>query len=153
MNVRYLVGLLMIVFLFSACNEKKEALPKAPEKLIPSDTMAQILSEVQLTEAYLSHLSYNVRGRSDSAYHYYRILFDKYHISKQDFLDNMDYYSRQQDKIQDIYEQAIVSLNKLKAKDIEIRLQMKMDSLRQDSILREKEKARLDSLKAEKNKN
>jgi len=147
MNVLRFFGIVAIILLLSACSGKDNPQDKVPNVLIPEDKMAAILSEVQLIEAYLNEIPYNKRGKSDSDYVYYPMLFEKYEITKEDFLDNMDYYSQNTDVISSIYDESIILLNKLKAKDLEIRLEMKFDSIRQDSIRSALNKARLDSLR------
>ncbi len=146
MNIRHFVGILGIILLLSACAEKKQTHVDVPKVIIPEDTMAIILSEVQLTEAYLNQIPFNLRGDNDSDYVYFPLLFEKYRISKSDFLDNLTYYSLNEDVITAIYDKSIVILNKLKAIDLEIRLQMKLDSIRLDSIRIEREKFIADSL-------
>lgn len=147
MNIWRFIGIVGIIMLLSACSGEENTQDKVPNVLIPEDKMAEILSEVQLIEAYLNEIPYNKRGKSDSDYVYYPILFEKYEISKEVFLDNMDYYSQNTSVISSIYDESIILLNKLKAKDLEIRLEMKFDSIRQDSIRNALSKARLDSLR------
>ncbi len=148
MYFRRLFGILGIILLLSACVGNKKKPIDTPKVLIPKEKMAEILSEVQLVEAYLNQIPYSKRGKSDSDYVYYPMLFEKYQITKNDFLENLAYYSQDEETIKALYEQSIIRLNKLKAKDLEIRLEMKMDSIRQDSIQKVKAKVRLDSLRA-----
>ena len=147
MNFRRFIGLLGLILLLSACTEKKKEVVDVPKVIIEEEKMAEILSEVQLVEAYLNQIPYSKRGKNDTDYVYYPLLFEKYKISKADFLDNLAYYSRDEEKISSIYDKSIIILNKLKAKDLEIRLEMKLDSIRQDSIRTAKEIVRMDSLK------
>lgn len=147
MNIRRFIGILGISILLSACADKKQEPLDPPKVLIEEEKMAKILSEVQLVEGYLSQIPYNERGNNDSDYVYFPLLFEKYQVSKADFLDNLAYYSQYEEKIASIYDKSIILLNKLKAKDLEIRLEMKLDSIRQDSINKEVEKLRVDSLK------
>lgn len=147
MNIRRFVGFLGIIFLLSSCAEKKQEVLEVPKVLITEEDMAEILSEVQLIEAYLNQIPYSKRGKNDSDYVYFPLLFEKYKISKTDFLENLAYYSHNEETISSIYDKTIIRLNKLKAKDLEIRLEMKLDSIRQDSIKRVKDNFRLDSLR------
>lgn len=146
MNIRRFVGFLGIIFLLSSCVEKKQEVLEVPKVLITEEDMAEILSEVQLIEAYLNQIPYSKRGKNDSDYVYFPLLFEKYKISKTDFLENLAYYSHNEETISSIYDKTIIRLNKLKAKDLEIRLEMKLDSIRQDSIQKELEKIKHDSL-------
>lgn len=146
MNIRRFVGFLGIIFLLSSCAEKKQEVLEVPKVLITEEDMAEILSEVQLIEAYLNQIPYSKRGKNDSDYVYFPLLFEKYKISKTDFLENLAYYSHNEETISSIYDKTIIRLNKLKAKDLEIRLEMKLDSIRQDSVKRVKDNLRLDSL-------
>jgi len=147
MNIRRFVGLLGIVFLLSSCSEKKQETVNVPDVLIAEAEMAEILSEVQLIEAYLDQIPYSKRGKNDTAYVYYPLLFEKYKINQKDFLDNLAYYSKNEEVISSIYDKSIIILNKIKAKDLEIRLEMKLDSIRQDSIRKVEETFLKDSLK------
>lgn len=146
MNIRRLIGLLGILMILSACNEQKKELVEVPKVLIPTEKMAKILSEVELIEAYLNQIPYSKRGNNDSDYVYYPRVFEKYNISKADFLENLDYYSNDEETISAIYDESIIILNKLKAKDLEIRLEMKMDSIRLDSIKDAKALLKKDSI-------
>lgn len=139
--------LLVLVFFISACADKKEKQVNVPKVLLSEQRMAEILSETQLVEAYLNQIPYSKRGNNDSDYVYFPVVFEKYGIDKAIFLENLAYYSEDTEKIGAIYDQSIVQLNKLKAKDLEIRLQMKMDSIYQDSINRALLELKQDSLK------
>jgi hypothetical protein len=147
MNIRRFVGFLGIVLLLAACTEKKKEAVEVPKVLIEKEKMAEILSEVQLVEAYLNQIPYSKRGENDTDYVYFPLLFEKYEISKPIFLENLAYYAQNEETISSIYDQSIIILNKIKAKDLEIRLDMKLDSIRQDSIRSAKDVIRLDSLK------
>ena len=148
MNIRLLIGFLGILFIFSACGEKKQVPENLPKVLLTEEKMSEVLSEVQLIEAYLNEIPYNKRGSNDSDYVYYPLLFEKYKISKGDFLENLAYYSQNEETISSIYDKSIIILNKIKAKDLELRLEMKMDSIKDDSIRDQEELLRLeDSLR------
>jgi len=147
MNIR-LVAVALSFFLFISCSPNKEIQEKAPENLLTEEKMAEIVSEIQLIEAYLNQIPYSKRGANDSDYFYYSLLFEKYKVNKDDFMQNLKYYATQEDKISSIYDKSIILLNKVKAKDLEIRLEMKLDSIRQDSIKEIAEIARVDSLRA-----
>ena len=134
MNILRYIAILGICFFFTACSDKKQTLLETPKLLIEQDKMAEILSEVELIEAYLEQVPYSKRGNNDTDYVYYPLLFEKYKINKEDFLNNLAFYSKQENKISDIYDKALIRLNKLKSKDLELRLQMKMDSIHLDSI-------------------
>ncbi|MBN1650119.1 MAG: DUF4296 domain-containing protein [Bacteroidales bacterium] len=149
MKIRLLVSVLSLALFFFACKGKKEDLPDKPKILLSEEKMAEIISEVQLIEAYLNQIPYNKRGDNDSDYVYYPLLFEKYKISKDDFLENLVYYSQNEEAITSIYDQAIIILNKIKAKDLEIRLDMKLDSIRDDSLQQAFEQKVMDSLNSE----
>lgn len=148
MKIRLLVSIISISLLFVACKEKKQETLKKPKNLLTEAKMAEIISEVQLIEAYLNQIPFNKRGDNDSDYVYYPLLFEKYKITKEDFSENLVYYSQNEEVITSIYDQAIVILNKIKAKDLEMRLEMKLDSIRHDSIQKVIELKEKDSLRS-----
>lgn len=152
MNIRLFIGFLGIASLLLSCAEKKQEPVNKPKVLIEEAKMAEILSEAQLIEAYLNQIPFDKRGNNDSDYIYYPLLFEKYKVSKSDILENLAYYSQNEEVIASIYDKSIIFLNKLKAKDLEIRLEMKLDSIRKDSIRKEDEKIRLDSISEAKKK-
>jgi lipoprotein NlpI len=129
-----IIGFFVIFLVLSACANKKQEQIEKPQLLISEEKMAEILSEIQLVEAYLNQVPFSKRGNNDSDYVYYPVLFEKYKISKEDFLDNLTYYAKQQEKIEGIYTNAIILLTKLKAKDLEMQLQLKLDSIFEDSV-------------------
>lgn len=147
MKFKNITTLIAIILLFIACDQKDKKTIDVPKNLIPEEKMAEILSEVQLIEAYLNQIPYEQRGNNDTDYVYYPLLFEKFQVNKQDFLDNLAYYAQYEKAIMSIYDNSIIILNKLKAKDLEIRLQMKMDSIRQDSIKQAEILIKADSLK------
>lgn len=147
MNIRHSFAILGIIFLLFSCAEKKQDSVPVPKVLIGEDKMAKILSEVQLVEAYINQIPYNKRVNNDSDYVYFPLVFEKYQVSKSDFLENLNYYAQDESKISSIYDKSIILLNKLKAKDLEIRLEMKLDSIRKDSIQKVEVLAKMDSIK------
>lgn len=105
-----------------------------PANLIPKEKMILILADVQITEAYLQNLKKAGHKIKDSSALYYKIVFKKNEITINSFEESLIYYRQDLAVLELIYTDVITRLNELKAKNEEILLDMKNDSIRQDSI-------------------
>lgn len=85
------LALLAAGVFFSACNSKKHVMEK-PDHLINRITLVNILAESYLIESTLQMTTPDSIGRSDLARLYYKDLFDRYHITNEQFESSVAYY-------------------------------------------------------------
>jgi len=126
----------MVLFFVSSCdNEKKEEI-KAPDNLISKEKMIIIMADIQVTEAYIKKHKLKRQPKTDTSLLYFHKLFQKNEVTKGQFENSLLYYKENLPELQEMYTRVITRLNQLKAKNEEILIQMKTDSIIQDSILK-----------------
>ena len=83
--------LLAVVTLFSGCKSKKQMMEK-PDNLINRITLVNILAESYLIESTLQMTPTDSISKDNLARLYYKDLFDRYHITNEQFKASMAYY-------------------------------------------------------------
>lgn len=126
--------LFIISLLMSHCSMQQN--DEELENLIPREKMVVILADIQVAEAYLEDLKKSGFKVKDSSIFYYEQVFKKNKVTPISFEESLLYYKRNMDELEGMYTDVITRLNQLKAKNEEILLQMKADSIYQDSIRR-----------------
>ena len=93
MNKIKTISIALIAFLtcFSSCNSKKQVMEK-PDNLINRITLVNILAESYLIESTLQMSAPDSIGKNDLARLYYKDLFDRYHITNEQFESSVAYY-------------------------------------------------------------
>lgn len=126
---------LALVFLIvSSCSSFSDEDVDVPADLIPRDKMIIILADMQISEAFLDDLRKTGIRTNDSSLLYFQKVFKKNQVSPLEFENSLLYYKKDLEQMDMIYTDVVTRLNELKAKNDEILLQMKADSLRLDSI-------------------
>lgn len=87
----YVMALLAAMFLFPSCNSKKQVMEK-PDHLINRITLVNILAESYLIESTLQVVPSDSIGKDELARRYYKDLFDRYHITGEQFESSIAYY-------------------------------------------------------------
>lgn len=130
------VVLLFIVFALgtSSCNWKDNKSADLPKGILQKERLINILADIQITEAYLDDLRKNTVKTTDTSLLYYEKVFKKYGCSPEEFEKSLLYYKQDLEEMSQIYADVITRLNELSAKNEEMLLQMKLDSIREDSI-------------------
>ena len=93
------IYLLFFLILFS-CAEKQEH--NTNENIIPKDQFTQILEEIYLVES-------EFQGNSINNEDYQEILSD-HNVSKMDFENTLQYYSKRLNLLEDIYEEILIDI-------------------------------------------
>lgn len=134
MKTKLFISISSIFLFLMACNSFQEVEKEIPEGIIVEDKMVLVLADMQIAEAYLSDIRSTSKRLKDSTLLYYKKVYNKYGISKSEFEKSLIYYKEDLQNLEQIYTKVVVRLNELKAKNEEILLEMKADSIRQDSI-------------------
>ncbi len=111
--------ILFILYLFleiscSSAGRRNETGP-VPDNLIAADSMVKILVDVHLIESSLKTIHTKKQDNEHFTDTYYTTLFEKHHITRDQFLRSLDYYERHAEKLEKIYEDVIVELGKLES--------------------------------------
>ena len=126
--------LIVILLTVSSCSSFSTEDTDVPADLIPRDKMIVILADMQITEAFLDDLRKTGIRTNDSSLLYFQKVFKKNQVSPLEFENSLLYYKKNLEQMDLIYTDVVTRLNELKAKNDEVLLQMKTDSLRLDSL-------------------
>lgn len=80
-----------IMMVLSGCNDKKKVMKKPPH-LINRITLVNILAESYLIESTLQMTVPDSLSKDELARRYYKDLFDRYHITSEQFESSVAYY-------------------------------------------------------------
>ncbi len=80
-----------MLMVLSGCNDKKKVM-KRPQNLINRITLVNILAESYLIESTLQMTIPDSIGKDELARRYYKDLFDRYHITSEQFESSVAYY-------------------------------------------------------------
>ena len=94
---------------FFACGEKETVNPS----LYPAGKFKLMMVDFHIAEASLTIGPSITDSASRVAYHTYLSILDKHETDKEEFLENLDYYSARPDEFIPIMEEVIDSLNVL----------------------------------------
>ena len=86
-----LTTIAVIVLVLSGCNDKKKVM-KRPPNLINRVTLVNILAESYLIVSTLQMSPQDSIGKDELARRYYKDLFDRYHITSEQFESSVAYY-------------------------------------------------------------
>lgn len=75
----------------AGCNSKKQVMEK-PDDLINRITLVNILADSYLIESTLQMTPQDSIGKDELARRYYKDLFDRYHITNEQFASSVAYY-------------------------------------------------------------
>lgn len=102
------IGFLLV---FIACKNNNRT--DAPENLIPRDQMVEVLRDMHLIEASIKLNNERKNNKEEYTYYYYQYLFDKYHITEEDFDISLLYYQENIESFDTIYADVISELSRL----------------------------------------
>lgn len=96
MSKRFLYILLIPLVLLSAGCHKKQV-QKRPDNLISRSTMANILAEACIIESLITLYPPDTINQVESTRGYYHDLFERYHVTREQFNASMQYYMGDED--------------------------------------------------------
>ena len=142
------------VALLSGCAEK--VAENQPSDLIPRDSIIEVMKEISLVEAVYQKRMINTLNQRDSAITLFAKIFAEYNISQDRFTRSFEWYKRDPNEAEKLFDDIISKLSKL---DAEVKasaddsliqsitpppapqvLIVNADSLRQDIIRKQREK-------------
>jgi hypothetical protein len=100
---------LALTVAIASCRSGEE---RPPENLISESVMIQVLADFFLVEGVMIQLEYIHQKMPDSAIPHYQVLYEKHGITRDLFLESLDYYSGNPAQIDRIYDLAILELSK-----------------------------------------
>lgn len=113
-HTRILLFLLTAMLLTTACYNKKQVQEK-PDNLIPRKTLVNILAECYAIESHLQ-LAPDSINRFDLTPKLYLDLFDRYKVTRTQFLSSVDYYVGNEESADQLLREASVAISEMHRK-------------------------------------
>ncbi len=120
MNNRIILFLLIPMLLFfNGCHKKQ--VQEKPEGLIDRNTMVEIIAESYIIESIVAYNPADSVNRFKTTKEYYKDLFDRHHVTREQFNKSVEYYMGDEDDADKILSEAsqiiIKKRKKLKLND------------------------------------
>ncbi|WP_231424159.1 DUF4296 domain-containing protein [Pedobacter sp. Leaf250] len=94
--MKRLVWVLVVLFFIAGCK------PKAPQGIIESEKMEQILYDIHLVDGYISTIYIQDSARKVGAA-YYKGIYKKYDTDSVQYAKSLNYYNNNPDQLQEMY--------------------------------------------------
>lgn len=113
---RNLACLLLIttMLLFAGCHKKQ--VQEKPENLIGRSTMVKLIAESYLIESVVGMNPEDTLNRFKSTKEYYKDLFDRYHVTREQFNKSIEYYMGDEEDAEKLLSEASTLIMKKKQK-------------------------------------
>jgi hypothetical protein len=115
-NIFIYIALLSFFTLTYACSSKSTG--SKPEVLLSEERMIEITTDIQLVEAALNYRRNIGQDYTGTKVDYYAELFKRHGIDQQIYQANVEFYNRNPEQMEKIYDAVLLKLNDLQA-DIE----------------------------------
>lgn len=116
LNKKYIILFLTVLFLFAACNKKKQQNVDS-DKVLPKDKMVSLLVDFYIAESVLAQLSLAKKDDiSEYTKNYYSLILQKYDSDTLKISNSIKYYSNNINSFKEITTEALDSLIILEAK-------------------------------------
>lgn len=111
---RYSLLLLLIPVLLLAVSCHKKQVQKKPDNLISRNTMVNIIAESYIIESIVSYNPADTLYRYERTKSYYKDLFNRYHVTREQFNSSILYYMGDEDQANKILSEASDLVSKKK---------------------------------------
>lgn len=101
-KVKFIPILFVGIFFFNCTHELE--IVDVPERLIPQDSMELILADMMLIESYVRVKHINVKDYHDVMVRSGNEMLRKYNIDSLRYVESLEYYSKKQEVLDEIYE-------------------------------------------------
>lgn len=105
--------LTMLLLAVVGCTDKPAAIA-APDNLLPRDSFVTVLTEVRLLEGAYSTSYERVDTSEFPISAHYNRLFNRHHLTKQQYLNTYDYYSMNAEEMLEIESDVALRLEQMK---------------------------------------
>ena len=113
-SVNVAISLLtMLLLAVVGCTDKPAAIA-APDNLLPRDSFVTVLTEVRLLEGAYSTSYERVDTSEFPISAHYNRLFNRHHLTKQQYLNTYDYYSMNAEEMLEIESDVALRLEQMK---------------------------------------
>jgi hypothetical protein len=105
--MRFLFFIIFILFVFSACENNN----KVPPGVIPENQFVSLLVDIHIADASISILQFKEPRYKLSPDDYYYSILKKHNTNKREFDKSLEYYSRDLERYNRIYDDVLRNLS------------------------------------------
>ncbi len=113
-----------------ACSGREKM--KVPKDVLPRQEMVAVLTDIHLVEG--AKLGRKIMGDTVLVDVYFEKVYEKHHLTKEDFERSFDFYSTYPDEMDKMYEQVIENLNSIEVASPRWEDQVEKQEMEVDSI-------------------
>lgn len=89
----------------------------APEGILAKDKMIDVLTDIQVVDAYVSALP--IDSLKKNKIDFYKSVFKKHHTDSLQFKKSLQYYTKDPEKMQSIYDQVHIAIDTLQSRVVQ----------------------------------
>lgn len=104
--------LILTMLLFAGCHKKQ--MQEKPDDLIGRSTMVKLIAESYLIESVVGMNPEDTLNRFKSTKEYYKALFDRYHVTREQFNKSIEYYMGDEEDAEKLLSEASTLIMKKK---------------------------------------
>lgn len=108
---KHLLYILLIVSTCFTMSCNKKQVQERPENLINRKTLVNLIAESYIIESYLQVAPDSI-NRFDLTAAYYKDLFNRYHVTREQFVSSMKYYLGDEDSAEKLLSEASAIISK-----------------------------------------
>ncbi len=94
---------LLLGLLLSGCYKVNKVTVKKPADLIPKEKMVDLVTQMQIIEGIVVYHRTRHPDYQNLRKAYYKVLFDRFHVTKEQVKASLDYYNSRGDEMAAIY--------------------------------------------------
>lgn len=88
---------------------------KQPEGILSNDQLVEVLVDVHIADAALTTLALQRKDDTFKSSDFYQRVLEKHDVTREQFDNSMDYYSKKPLELEKIYDRVLTELSKRKA--------------------------------------
>ena len=107
--------IILVALFFLSCGSSQEELPQG---ILTPEELAPILTDVEITQGYLrlkSSIDDSLFRSKAFQENHYQHIFEKHHITEEQFNNNIAYYSMFPEEMEKIYNDVIIAISQEQA--------------------------------------
>jgi len=98
-----------LALVLASCNDLKV---KAPKNLLSEDRMVEIITDIDIIEAKFNFADEHGKSADSMKTSYYNQLYEHHGITKEQLVDNINYYTQKPELLENIMTRVVDSLTK-----------------------------------------
>lgn len=116
MMLRYTRILLVIgsfIFLLACAEKERKVVVNKPDRLLTQEQLIEVMVDFRIAEASIRHIAGKGENTKKITPYYYKPMLQKHNITIEEYGANLEYYSHDPDKMDQIYAEVVNRLSEL----------------------------------------